>query len=134
MDRVPLFEQQEYLISCLDHPLSVAVRSEANGATPIFAPGALAGGINDDVIGNAQGTCMKILSEDFLKIYPLHSWRRKFFSSKQPAGVRFSEHIADLRRAGDESDLANLTVDQMYCLVYMRSCTDDKLRKKLMEI
>lgn len=120
-------EQHAFLMVLLDLEMETRLQSLIDARTPIFTV-VPAGG------GAAPINCIGLLKEEFLQSYPVNARRYDFLSYKQKAGQPFTQFATLLRQKGDEADLAAMGVDDLYCLVYVLGCQDDKLKKKMLEI
>ena len=122
---LPMEQQQAYLLSTLDFDLKARLENSCQEDTPIFEAPAVDDG--EDAIE----TCMDILKREFLRTYPLHSRRNAVIDARQVPGQLMTDLIDVIEKAGAEADLHVLTTDELYCLIIVNACTDDRLKRKL---
>lgn len=68
-----------------------------------------------------------LIKQDFLHRYPLFNRRLEFFRLTQAAGQPFSEFMVKLKQKGEEADLAQLGIEQMYIYRYLTGVSDPRL-------
>jgi transposase InsO family protein len=85
------------------------------------------------VFGDA-GSIISILTGEFLYRYPLFNRRLEYHRLEQVAGQEFSNFGIRLRQKGDEADLHNMGVDEMYVFRYLTGVTDAKLRDRFLKL
>ena len=116
----PATIQQAYFFACISDDLAVQIRNQVDDKMPVFSD---------------TGECvMDILVRRFEVAYPIHLRRLDFFRYKQCQGQGFMDYYAKMRAMGDEADLADLDVDDLYCFNLISGCTDKKLKEKLMRV
>lgn len=123
MEQANLLEQHAYFFSCVDAQLSSVLRPKVNRLTEIL--------MND---GDLDHSCESLLREEFQAAHPLFNRRLQFFQAVQPKGQSVTDWMAHLDQLGDQADLANVGVDELYVLVTLSGCTDHKIKEKLMEV
>lgn len=114
-------DQQAYLLTCLDNDLSKYVMRNSTDTTPILAA------------GNAH-TCTSILNTYFEQRYPALVKRKLFFAARQKDGQTEEDYCEELRSLADEADIANMTLEDSLCLMYITGLRDVELVKRLGEI
>ena len=118
MNLLEVEDQQALWRVCIDPNLEIKMAPFIAPDTPIF--------------GN--GGCMDMLTQEFEENYPLDTRRSDYFTKRQKEGQKFSVHAAEIMKLAAEADLAALTVDELHCFRYISSCTDKKLRDKLLKV
>jgi len=102
----------------IDPNIVVQIESQIGDRTPVY--------------GNVS--CMQLLKDEFEESYPVTTRRVDFFEKKQAAGQKFSEHAAALLQVGNEANLPGLSVEELQCFQFIRSCTDEKLRDEFLKV
>lgn len=118
LNNVNLTDQQAYFFAYLDAPLTATMRSVVRNTNPIFG---------DD-------SCMWLFQDEFRLKYPLFSHCLNFSWLMQAEGQTIFAYIVDLWAKALEADLADLTNDDIVMFMFVRGCTDVKLRKKLCKL
>ena len=118
LERATLPDQQAFLIQCLDLDLETYLKQHISDTTEIFG---------DD-------SCMSLLQEKFLKIYPIFSRRLDFFRFSQAPGQKASDFYTKLRQKGNEANLSGLDIDQQYVFRIICGLTDSRLKGKLLKL
>eukprot|EP00095_Tigriopus_kingsejongensis_P003476 maker-scaffold264_size232020-snap-gene-0.9 protein:Tk03476 transcript:maker-scaffold264_size232020-snap-gene-0.9-mRNA-1 annotation:"iduronate 2-sulfatase" len=103
LDKCSIPEQHAYLNMCLDTDLEAKIHLRMDNATPVF--------------GETKECCFSFLQEEFLLAYPISSRRHNFFSAKQSHGQTFMDFSTQLRKMGEEADLASLSVEDIFAIV-----------------
>jgi hypothetical protein len=119
LERCTIEEQQCYFYAYIDVHLETKLKTVIRVTTPIFGD---------------TDSCISALTEEFLLKYPLFSRRLDFFRCQQTPKQPFSDFIVNLKQKGDEADLADLTVDELYMFRYVCGCTNEKLQEKLLKL
>ena len=95
---LPCGQQQANLCNCLDTVLRARIDREASNTTPVYTP--IAGLI----------TCMSILDQTFLEMFPIHTRRKHFFDARQKEGQSALEFREELLSLLEEADGASSSV------------------------
>ena len=117
MQRFSIAEQQGYLRSCIDLKLQQFLSQKIQDRSPIHG--------NDG--------CLEQLRGIFLMNIPVLTRRFNFFNCNQSVGEKFSDWNLRLQMEGQEADLANLSIDDMYSLRYVTGTSDRKLREEFLK-
>ena len=120
MQQASLHEQQSYFRMVVDAHLLDKIDTQIQEDTPII-------GTDNEV------TCMKLLEEEFLLRYPLLSRRADFFGTKQTKGQLFSDWAVKLKSRGEETDLYQLTTEDLHNMRYLTGVVDKKLRTEFLK-
>ena len=154
MEHAPLREQQAYFKACLAPSLLAAIDSRIVADTPIFKLSALQRAEIDASNRSAEEkakrdksiyppklievptSCMELLQEQFLNLYPIFARRLDFFrfNQKQPNQQLFTDWVKDLHKHGDQCQLDQLTVNNIYVFRYLTGISDGKLAQELMKL
>ena len=118
MDLNTVEEQQAYLRACIDAHLDSRTQALILPATPIYS--------------DVDTSCMEILQLEFVKANPIFNRRLEFFRAPHHPGTPFSDFINDIHAKGDEANLADLQIDDLYVFRYIVACSDNKLREKFL--
>ena len=116
---LPCSKQQAYLCNCLDTILHARIDREASNTTPVYTP--IAGLL----------TCMSILDQTFLEVYPIHIHRKHFFDARQKEGQSAIEFREELLSLLEEADGANITCNDLICLMLQIGLSDSNLQREL---
>ena len=116
---LPYGQQQAYLCNCLDTVLRARIDREASITTPVFSP---VPGLN---------TCMSILDQTFLEKYPILTRRKHFFNARQKEGQSALEFREELLSLLDEADGANITCNDLVCMMLQIGVSDSNLQREL---
>ena len=121
--------QRAYLHMCLDITLETAISSKIKPDTRIF---------KDE--GNPEDNyCIQHLEELFLRKYPLATRRYNYIDSCQPRGMAMSTLISTLKKTetlkkkAEEAKIVGLRPEQLFLLMYIISCTDKELKRRMLE-
>ncbi|PCJ22640.1 MAG: hypothetical protein COA94_08935, partial [Rickettsiales bacterium] len=109
-------DQQAYLRACLDSYLDSRLARKLEDDTPIFG----------------RDSCIAILQTEWEVRYPILERRLEFWRTKQATGQWFTDWATALHRMGDEAELDNMTINQMYIMRYIVGTNDIKLREKFL--
>ena len=74
---------------------------------------------------------MSILDQTFLEMYPIHTRRKHFFDARQKkrqSAVEFREELLSLL---EEADGANITCNDLMCMMLQIGLTDNNLQREL---
>ena len=107
------------MCNCLDTILRVRIDREASNTTPVYTP--IAGLL----------TCMSILDQTFLEVYPIHIRRKHFFDARQKEGQSAIEFREELLSLLEEADGANITCNDLICLMLQIGLSDSNLQREL---
>ena len=118
LDLLAKEDQLQYFKVCIDTDLYDIISSAIDRNTPIFG----------------HGGCLEILSNEFNEIYPLATRRTNYFRLTQEKDAPFSNFARQLKRMGNEADLADLQVEDLHAFRYITGCQDKKLRTKFLEV
>jgi hypothetical protein len=113
-----LEEQQGYFYVCIDIDLEGRIKPRISPTTPIFG----------------EDSCVSLLEEEFNSKYPLFARRLDFFKYTQARGQAFSDYVAKLQAKGNESDLHQLGVEDLYVFKFLNGCSDPKLKEEFMRL
>ena len=116
---LPCSQQQAYLCNCLDTVLRARIDREASHTTPVYTP--IAGLM----------TCMSILDQTFLEMYPIHTRRKHFFDARQKEGQSAIEFREELLSLLEEADGANITCNDLICMMLQIGLSDSNLQREL---
>ena len=111
-------DQQAYLKICVDLNLYLRLSDKVSPTTEIFG----------------EGGCIDLIKEEFLNKYPLFSRRLDFFRLKKKKEESQMDYIARLKILGEEADLDDLSVDDLYVFRIICECSDSYLRDKYLKI
>ena len=118
MNTYSIGEQQAYLKTCVDvHLLDRMRELMLPNVTPIYG----------------AGGCMDILVEVFNYAQPIFTRRLRFFRLSQKKPELFSDWFNRLLQESDDSDLANLGVDDIILHRALVGCHDTKLMDLLLQ-
>ena len=106
------------MFQCLDLNLETMLRQQVSEVTQIWG----------------HNGCIAKLEEIFKISYPLHARRYDFHATNQDRGQVFSDFYAKLKQKGDEADLANMTIDDIYVFRILMGTTDQELLKRFMKL
>ena len=100
----------------LGHGTSCArIDREASATTPVYTP------------INGLQTCMTILDTTFLEAHPIHVRRKLFFDARQKEGQSATEFREEL----EEADGANITCNDLICMMLQIGLSDSNLQREL---
>ena len=116
---LPCGQQQAYLCNCLDTVLRARIDREASITTPVYTP------INGLV------TCIAILDQTFLEKYPIHTRRKHFFNARQREGQSALEFREELLSLLEEADGANISCNDLICMMLQIGLSDTNLQREL---
>ena len=116
---LPCGQQQAYLCNCLDTVLRARIDREASVTTPVYTP------INGLV------TCTAILDQTFLEKYPIHTRRKHFFNARQKEGQSALEFREELLSLLEEADGANISCNDLICMMLQIGLSDSNLQREL---
>ena len=111
-------EQRAHLNICLDQDINNRLGAKVAKDTEVFG----------------ENGCMEVLDEMFRALYPLFTRRAQFFSMKQKPGQEIREFMIEVRKLADESDLEELTINDLIINKYISGFSDEKLTDKLMQL
>ena len=120
MHNCSLPEQQAYFRACIDSYLEDRLQSKITPLTPVLPE-------------DGKLSCLDLLNDEFLLNHPIFARRLDFFQAKQPHHQNFTDFAQNLMRMGDESHLADMTVDDVYVMRFLTSCSNLKLRDRLLK-
>ena len=116
MERFPIPEQQGYLNSCIEIKLQQMLSTFIDSNTAI----------------NGDNGCLSKLRNIFLQNTPVLTRRYNFFQCDQKPGERFSDWYLRLQLEGQEAELADIKVDDLYVLRLVTGTTDKRLREEFL--
>lgn len=111
-------DQHAFLFTCVNTQLEVRLREQIDDHTPIFQ----------------DNGCLDRIREEFSLKYPLFTRRMEFFKYNQESSQSFRDYDTQLQRKGNEADLQNLRVDELYMFRFMTGTNDARLREKFLKI
>ena len=120
MQNCSLAEQQAYFRACIDSYLEDRLQSKIAPVTPVLPE-------------DGKVSCLNLLNDEFLLNHPVFARRLDFFQAKQAHNQNFTDFAQNLIRMGDESHLAELTVDDIYVMRFLTSCANLKLRDRFLK-
>ena len=74
---------------------------------------------------------MSILDQTFLEMYPIHTRRKHFFDARQKEGQSAIEFREELLSLLEEADGANITCNDLLCMMLQIGLTDSNLQREL---
>ena len=83
--------------------------------------------------GDDTEDCIDIITAYWLEQNPLLSRRLELFRASQSSNQKFSSFIAHLTRMEQGCDINSLTGEQVFCLLLLKSCSDDNLLTELLK-
>ena len=116
---LPCSQQQAYLCNCLDTALRARIDREATATTPVYSP------------VNGVQTCLIILDTTFLEAHPIHVRRKMFFDARQKEGQTASEFREELLSLLEAADGANITFNDLICMMLQLGLSDTNLQREL---
>lgn len=121
-DHESLLIQQAHFFNCIDNLLAGSLKQEITDSTRIFPNPADAG----------EESCIGILEREFKKRYPIFRRRMDCISTKQRNGEILSDTYTRMREIGDTADISDLGPDDLYALLLINACNDNKLKDELL--
>jgi DNA-binding protein H-NS len=85
-------------------------------------------------IWKGKDSCIEVIKEQFMKLYPLYSRRQQFYTMECPRGQSMSEFRLKIARAAKEADIASMKEDDHIVVKLITACTDSKLKQKMLEV
>ena len=76
-------------------------------------------------------TCISILDNIFLEVYPIHVRRKQFFDARQREGQSVFEFREELLSLVEEADGVNIGVNDLVCMMLQIGLSDFSLRHDL---
>ena len=120
MNNCSLPEQQAYFRACIDSYLESRIQSKISSVTPILpTPGSI--------------SCFDLLNEQFLITHPVFDRRLDWFDAKQGINQKFTDFAQKLMRMGDECELAQMDINDLYVMRFLTSCSNIKLRERFLK-
>jgi hypothetical protein len=86
------------------------------------------------VIWDKDDACIAVLKEQFMRLYPLYSRRQQFYTMECPRGQSMAEFRLKIVRAAKEANIAEMKEDDHISVKLITSCTDQKLKMKMLEM
>ena len=115
--------QQGHFKNVLDTYLTVAVEGKIKPDWPIYNP------------VNPEQSCMHVLEQEFLQLEPLFTRRCSYFGmEKCPSGSDFTQWAQKVVMLGESADVKSMKPEDHTMQVLLRTCSDSKLKLKLMEL
>ena len=74
---------------------------------------------------------MSILDQTFIEKYPIHTRRKHFFNARQKEGQSALEFREELLSLLDEADGANITCNDLICMMLQIGVSDSNLQREL---
>ena len=116
---LPCSQQQAYLNNCVDETLASRIDRESTGTTSVYSP--------------IQGllTCIHVLDNYFLEVNPVHLRRKQFIDARQKEGQSILEFCDELLSLIGEADGANITINDLVCMMLQIGASDTALQREL---
>ena len=120
MNNCSLPEQQAYFRACIDSYLESRIQSQISAVTPILpTPGSI--------------SCFDLLNNQFLITHPVFARRLDWFDAKQGSNQKFTDFAQKLMRMGDECELAQMDINDLYVMRFLTSCSNIRLRERFLK-
>lgn len=113
-------EQHVFFFSCVTVPLETKIREHDLYRQDMEVFGA--------------DSLQAIVEAEFALRYPLFNRRLDFFRIQQANGQMFTDFMLKLKQKGEEADLGQLGVEQLYIFRYITGVTDVKLRERFLKL
>lgn len=123
-------DQQNFMKMSLDKTLRERLSQLAHDGTPIFDPPPPPDGGELD----PHASCARILEDFFKERCPIGTRRHRIFSRRQKPGEVQADVNTEIRRQAAQADLSNITFDKLLAQLFILSCTDEKLKRKLLAL
>jgi hypothetical protein len=118
MSSFPIEQQQGYLRNCIELKLQQVLDTKIKDDTSIFG--------DDGIIA--------ILKSIYLQQIPVLTRRFNFFKCNQKPGESFSDWTLRLQLEGQEAELENLTVDELYLTQMVCGTNDHQLQEEFLRM
>ena len=119
-----LEDQQAWLLSVVDKFLAGRLESRMTVRTPIF----------HDPKDPTVVSCLGIISEEFLRRYPIAARRHQFFSYKPTKGMPMSSLDDTLSNMARNADIKKMTEEEHLALRIVTACQDEGLKREFLKL
>jgi hypothetical protein len=116
----PMEKQRANLNSCLEPDMQCVLDSRVEDVKR--------------AIWDKDDACIAVLKEQFMRLYPLYSRRQQFYTMECPRGQSMAEFRLKIVRAAKEANIAEMKEDDHISVKLITSCTDQKLKMKMLEM
>ena len=116
-------EQLVYFCSIVEEPLWKRIEPLIGATTPIMAE------------ADEDPSCLQILRDEFMKLYPLFNRRLDYFRSKPKSGETLTEYVNELQIVWAAAELEDLSVDESVAFKIMTDFSkDDALTNEFLKL
>lgn len=119
-DQLTPTDQQNVLFTCMSTQLGTTLGLRFEPTHMVFS-------------GDDSADCISVIEQYWLEQNPILSRRLELFRANQAANQKFSSFIAHLTRLEQGCDIENISGEELFCLLLLKSCSDDTLLAELLK-